>query len=211
MPKIIANKNKFVSRKDSKNISSEVYSPLEDSFLLEKEILSRDLRGKVCLDLGTGSGILAIAMLKAGADFIVCADINPVALKVAKESIFSFLSKNKKNFGGKIFFVETNLFSKIKGAKFDFITFNPPYVPSDVVKWVDLDGGKDGRETINKFITQFVGHLSSSSEVLLLVSSLNKPKNIISILKEKNFSAKIVSSQKLFFEELFVLSINKLN
>jgi release factor glutamine methyltransferase len=190
-------------------ISSQVYPPAEDSFLLEREILSRDLKGKVCLDLGTGSGILAIAMLKAGADFIVCADINKVALKKSRENVHAFVEKEKKGFNGKLFFVETNLFSNLKGANFDFVTFNPPYVPSDEIKWADLDGGKDGRETIYRFISQFAGHLSSSAEVLLLVSSLNKPSQIISSLKKQDFLCKKLSSQKIFFEELTVFSIKK--
>ncbi len=189
-----------------KLISKEIYFPSDDSFLIEKEILKKDLKGKVCLDLGTGSGILAIAMLKAGAKFVVCADINELALKESKKNVLNYL-KETKNFDVIVRFVKSDLFSNLKGIKFDFISFNPPYVPTEEVKWVDLDGGENGREIINKFNTQFVGHLFPHAEVLLLISSLNKPVELISFFEKKGFFADIVSKKKLFFEELLVLSI----
>lgn len=203
-------KKKLVQKKSiSKSlISKEVYVPSDDSFLLEREIRKRNLVGKVCLDLGTGSGVQGIAMLKSGASFVVCADINKNALVESKKNVLKYL-KETKNFDVVVRFVETDLFSNLKGVKFDFIVFNPPYVPSEKIKWVDLDGGKEGSETINKFITQFVGHLSSSSEILLLISSLNNPKKLINIFEKKGFFVDVVSKEKLFFEELFVLSIKK--
>jgi len=188
----------------------EVYSPSEDSFLLEKEILKLDLKGKICLDLGAGSGVQAIAMLKANASVIVCADINPLALIKSKENVLDFLSKHKEYSKTTLIFLESNLFSSLNNYKFDFIAFNPPYVPSEEIKWVDLDGGKDGREVINKFLSSFANYLSSKGEVLLLISSLNKPLEIKSILKKKGFLTKKISSQRIFFEELIVLSIKKI-
>lgn len=191
-----------------KTISKEIYAPSDDSFLLEREVQKRNLEGKVCLDMGTGSGVQAIAMLKSGAKFVVCVDINKNALKESKKNVLKYL-KETKNFDCVVRFVESDLFSNLKGIKFDFITFNPPYVPSEKIKWVDLDGGKEGIEVTNKFIAQFVGHLYSSSEVLLLISSLNNPKKIINNIEKKGFFVDIVSKKKLFFEELFVLSIKK--
>lgn len=188
------------------SISTQVYSPSDDSFLLEKEVLKRNLEGCVCLDLGTGGGIQAIAMLKRGAKFIVCADINKNALKESKKNVLNYL-KETKNFDVVVRFVETDLFSKLKGIKFDFITFNPPYVPSEKIKWVDLDGGEDGVEIINKFNAQFVGQLCLGAEVLLLISSLNNPKKLINSLERKGFFVGIISKKKLFFEELLILSI----
>lgn len=191
-----------------KIISKEIYSPSDDSFLLEREIRKRNLKGKVCLDMGTGGGVQGIAMLKSGASFVVCADINKTALKESKKNVLKYL-KETKNFDCVVRFVETDLFSNLKGIKFDFITFNPPYVPTDKIKWVDLDGGKEGVEITNKFITQFVGQLSLSGEVLLLISSLNNQEKLINNIEKKGFFVDIVSKEKLFFEELLVLSIKK--
>jgi len=193
-------------------VSKEVYSPAEDSYLLEECILKEKLNGKKCLDLGTGSGIQGIAMLKSWAKELTCVDINPVALKESKKNILNYVKNSKKErtqIPGHpkpvISFKKSNLFSSLKKEKFDFIAFNPPYVPSDEVKWVDLDGGETGRETIDKFLSSFSTHLNKNGVLLLLISSLNKPNEIKKKLKELGFSVKVVGKKKLFFEELLVL------
>jgi len=198
-------------------ISKEVYLPAEDSWLLEECILKENLIGKKCLDLGTGSGIQGIAMLKRGAKEVVFSDINSVALKESKKNILKYILEQKKKgtqFTGQsmplVKIKKSNLFSSLKKEKFDFIAFNPPYVPSDEIKWVDLDGGENGRETIDKFLESFSTHLNKKGVLLLLVSSLNKPNEIKSKLKKLGFSVKIVGGKKLFFEELLIIRSVKL-
>lgn len=68
-------------------------------------------------DVGTGSGILAIAAAKLGAGDIQAADFDPVAVKVAKENI----AENHEENHIKIF--QSDLFSNIEG-KADFIIAN---------------------------------------------------------------------------------------
>ena len=193
-------------------VSKEVYSPAEDSFLLEGCVLKEKLTGKKCLDLGCGSGIQSVALLRAGAKIVVAVDINENALKVTQKNAANFLKKQNKsktktqNIGHFQEFcaLKSNLFSDILGS-FDFIAFNPPYVPSEEVKWVDLDGGEKGRVVIDKFLKNVRPHLKEGGVLLLLVSSLNNPKEIIEVLEKDNFSVKIVGKKKLFFEELIVL------
>ncbi|MDD3159553.1 MAG: methyltransferase [Candidatus ainarchaeum sp.] len=175
----------------------EVYSPEEDSYLIEKCILEENLTNKKCLDMGTGSGIQSKAMYKAGARNIFAIDINYKALFASQ--------KNNHEITQSIRFVESDLFSKISNEKFDFIAFNPPYVPSGKIKWKDLDGGKKGRETIDKFLNQLPNHIVNGSILLLLVSSLNNPDEIIDILENQGFITKIINSKKFFFEEIFVI------
>lgn len=58
-------------------ISSECFAEFIDGL---------DLRGKRVTDVGTGSGILALAAARAGADFVVAADINPNAALTAADN-----------------------------------------------------------------------------------------------------------------------------
>jgi methylase of polypeptide subunit release factors len=58
-------------------ISSECFAEFIDGL---------DLRGKRVIDVGTGSGILAFAAARAGADFVVAADINPNAALTAADN-----------------------------------------------------------------------------------------------------------------------------
>lgn len=191
-------------------ISSEVYPPAEDSWLLEDAILRENLRGLKCLDMGAGSGVQSAAMFRAGALEVLAVDINPAALRAAEKMVAEYNKKIKTQKPGHSFAVlESNLFSKVKG-KFDLIAFNPPYVPTDGVKWVDLDGGLEGRSVINKFIPAVGKHLNQNGAVLLLVSSLNNPQVIESAFFENGFSIKEVSKKKLFFEELIVIKAKKL-
>ena len=190
-------------------VSKEVYSPAEDSFLLEGCILKEKLNGKECLDLGCGSGIQSIALLRAEAKRVVAVDINDNALKVTQKNVTIFLKEQKARNSktqnvGHFLVLKSDLFLNLN-QKFDFISFNPPYVPSDEVKWVDLDGGERGRVVIDRFLPKVHTHLKDGGVLLLLVSSLNEPKEIISMLNEYSFSVKIVGRKKLFFEELIVL------
>lgn len=179
----------------------QVYEPSDDSFLLREAILKENLVDKKCLDMGTGSGFLAIAMNEAGSKNICCVDINYKALFVAQQ--------NTKEIKNCVRFIESDLFDSLKGEIFDFIVFNPPYLPSDDIKWKDLDGGKKGRIIIDKFLSQFLGHLSSNGTCLLLISSFNNKNEIISNLKKNKLFVEIILSKKLFFEELFVLRITR--
>src|SRR3989344_2491806 len=90
-----------------------MYTPAEDSYLIEKYV-KEFARGKI-LEIGCGSGILLEAALKKSKD-VIGVDIEEESLAYCKEK-----GLNVKN---------SNLFSNVKG-KFDFIIFNPPYLPED--------------------------------------------------------------------------------
>ncbi len=206
-------------------ISKEIYPVKEDSFLLKDSILLEKLIGKKCLDLGSGSGIQAYAMFSAGANEVISVDINPYVINLLKKTKSQIVGQSMNNpsdlkktniFYNLKFFdfskkkwklIVSDLFSNLNGEKFDFIAFNPPYVPTDEIKWVDLDGGKKGREVIDCFIEQFPKYLSSNGVVLLLVSSLNSLDEVVSLISSKGFNVSIISEKKLFFEILYILRI----
>lgn len=74
------------------------------------------------LDLGTGSGVIAISIaLKKPQWKVVASDISVPALEVAK---INGKSHNLKN----IKFIESDLFSNLKNHKFNIIISNPPYI-----------------------------------------------------------------------------------
>jgi len=80
-----------------------VYKPADDSYLLRDHIRELDLDGKKVLDMGTGSGIIAIEAAKSGAK-VVAADINQEAIDFAR------VKKPKTGFGWRDKFVQSNLF-----------------------------------------------------------------------------------------------------
>jgi release factor glutamine methyltransferase len=73
------------------------------------------------LDLGTGSGAIAISLAEQRPALdIVATDISTKALAVAKE--------NAKRIGVQVSFVESDWFSALRNERFDLIVSNPPYV-----------------------------------------------------------------------------------
>src|SRR2546427_7493230 len=80
-----------------------------------------DLAGKRVADVGTGSGILALAAARAGAASVVALDINPTAAKVAAENAHA------NGLGKPIMAVGSNLLSALTPRPlFDVILSSPP-------------------------------------------------------------------------------------
>lgn len=197
----------------SLDIPSRVYIPSEDTDLLlnvlEEEIIKRNKTFKKAIEIGAGNAFLSLEIYD-NVNQLYSTDINPIVID------YLLNVKDKYNLE-KMKVIYSNLFDSIEeNEKFDLIVFNPPYVPTedlekedDSINGYDLavNGGKDGREIIDSFLEKLPNHLEREGVCYLLVSSLNNPVEIIENLKLKKLNAEIVSSQKLFFEELFVLRI----
>ncbi len=182
-------------------MNSEVYEPAEDSFLLSQAIPENKIKGKNCLDVGTGSGYQAIELAKRGADKILAIDINPKAIEAAKKNA---LKENIKN----IEFIESNLFSKVKD-RFDLIIFNAPYLPGEGEMNLALDGGEKGNEIILRFLDKLDKHLEALGECYLLFSSLSDSEEIYGRIKKLKLDCNQIGHENLFFERLIVIKITK--
>ena len=118
-------------------VNEKVLIPrFETELLVEKTInyiksKFNDISSLNILDIGTGSGCIAITLKKELGCNIVAADISAEALVVARD--------NAKKSGVDISFVCSDVFSNIKG-KYDVIISNPPYISRDeIVEKVVLD------------------------------------------------------------------------
>lgn len=143
-----------------------IYRPREDSSLLEKHV--RKHAAGAVLDVGTGSGIQAIAaaeIKKVGS--VLAVDIQKGVIDYCRKCI-----KNRK-----IAFMQSDLFAKVRG-KFDTIIFNPPYLPEDIkVSDITIEGGKKGYEAIERFLNNANKFLNPDGIMLMVFSSLsNKAK-----------------------------------
>jgi release factor glutamine methyltransferase len=178
--------------------SGKIYEPAEDSFLLISALQKTDLKNKNVLEIGTGSGIIALFAARF-AKSVLAVDINPEAIKCAKENA----ARNKiKN----IEFVKSDLFKNIE-EKFDIIIFNPPYLPDDALtKDIALDGGKDGRKVIERFLKDAPKFLNPRGKIFLLESSLSQYEKTLAHFK----NAKIVARQKFDWEELVVIKATQI-
>jgi len=176
----------------------QLYKPREDSFLLQKQV-KKFAKGFV-LDVGTGSGILALeAVKKRTVKKVIAMDIQQKVIDHCQQHII-----NKK-----IQFLKSNLFNEIE-EKFDTIIFNPPYLPQNAkLKDLTLDGGKKGYEVLERFLNEVNDYLKPDGIVLIGFSSLTKKEKIDGIIERNLLSHELLDKKHVFFEDLFVYLIQK--
>lgn len=178
-----------------------IYEPAEDSYLLQKHVRDYAL-GRV-LDMGTGSGILALtAITNPNAQQVLAIDQDDEVVKKLQEKI-------KKERIRKLEVRQSDLFLAVK-EQFNLIIFNPPYLPQDEgVTDKAIYGGKKGWEIADKFFHDVSCHLYPSGKILLLFSSLTNKQKIEEIISHHQFLWKEIDSMKVAFEELYVYEVWK--
>lgn len=148
-------------------VSPDVLIPRQDTEILVEYIIEFvSQKDKVSiLDIGTGSGCIAISLAHYIKNSrVVAVDISKGALKIAR--------KNAQNCGveERIVFIESNLFENVPIQKFDIIVSNPPYIPNQVIAGLDrqvkdfepkiaLDGGEDGLDFYRRIVKESVDFL----------------------------------------------------
>lgn len=151
-------------------INENVLDPRGDTETLIELIL--DCKFENMLELGTGSGAIAITVL-AERPKVTCVatDISEYALKTA--------STNSKRHGveSRLKLLHSNWFEKISGS-FDVIVSNPPYISSEeyaqlsaeVVKYdpkISLTLGGDGLEAYREILSRALEKLSKNGHIFL--------------------------------------------
>lgn len=157
-----------------------IYLPDEDSVFLLETIL--EFRAKKFLDMGTGTGFIAIEYKrKYPESYVVGADISERAIRYAEAKA--------KEMGVRVNFVVSDLFENIS-ERFDLIVFNSPYLPDDGMEY-DPTVIDDG--VVKRFMEVAPEYLNPNGKALILVNNLTESETGDWILYK---------SKRLFFEEL---------
>lgn len=146
-------------------INKNVLIPRPETELLVDEILKLYLENKSILDIGTGSGVIAITLALESNARIYASDISINALKVAKQ--------NALNFKADIEIYLSDVFDKIPSEKkFDIIVSNPPYLTEQEYSEADkllyhepknaLVGGDKGYEIYERIIVEARNRLKAN-------------------------------------------------
>ncbi len=185
------------------NVNKNVLIPrYETEYLVEKTIgyANKIFNKKInVLDLGTGSGCIAIALSKNINSDVIGIDISDKALEVARLNAY----KNNIN----IKFIKNDMLNNIKD-KYDLIISNPPYISKDevIMEMVDKyephealyapNNGLYYYESIlknisnnlnNKFLIAFeIGYTQAKD----IKDIINKYLNNVNIIVEKDLSGK---------------------
>ena len=145
---------------------------------------------KSFLDVGTGSGVIALtlALKKPEAKVIAC-DLSPQALALAGEN------RTRHSLESRVELIESDLLASVHGI-FDTIIANLPYIPAAEIPSLArevlhdpvsaLDGGNDGLRLIDRLADQLPAKLSPGGFVALEIGHDQSDK-VISLLKDRGF------------------------
>lgn len=167
-------------------VDNRVLVPRPETELLVETLIDKAQPGARILDLGTGSGCIAIAIKKERPDLRVTAsDVSDAALTVA--------AANAKRHKADIRFIQSDWFDAIAG-EFDAIAANPPYVADRDTALGELRfepkaalaGGRDGLDALTMIVRQAGAHLRPGAW-LLLEHGHDQAPTVAALLKEQGF------------------------
>jgi release factor glutamine methyltransferase len=162
-----------------------------------------DLTGKRVADVGTGSGILALAAARAGAASVLAIDVNPNAAGAAADNA------GANGLGGRVRAVGSNLLSALAPRPiFDVIFSSPPSFagePRDVADraW---HAGPNYRD-IAPFFHQARERLAPGGCVYVLLSTDSDLALLGRLIREAGFAARLVSERSIFIESLVIYEL----
>jgi release factor glutamine methyltransferase len=157
-------------------VSQAVLIPRPDTEWVVTECLrlAKGLTAPAILDVGTGSGCLAVAIASRNKSARVTAvDVSPDALAVARRN------GERHGVADRIEFLQGDLFAPLPpGARFDLILSNPPYIPHgdlaglaadvrDHEPLLALDGGPDGFAVLDRILAGAPAHLTAGGHLIL--------------------------------------------
>ena len=173
-------------------VSESVLVPRPETELLVEMVLTIAPKNATLLDLGTGSGAIALAIAKERPDIKVSAsDFSATALEIAR--------KNARSLNLNLTFFHSNWYESLPRKNWDLLVSNPPYV-SESDPHLDalekepkeaLVSGTDGLEAIRHIVrgsSSFLnpqGHLLiehgfNQSEAVSRIFIANSFKNVVS-------------------------------
>jgi len=162
-----------------------------------------DLRGKQVADLGTGSGILALAAARAGAANVTAIDINPTAALTAADNA------RANGLGDRFTAVCSNLFAGLApGAIFDVIISSPPSFPGEPRDIADRAwyAGPNYRD-IAPLFDQARERLAPGGRVYLLVSSDSDLDLFSALILRAHFRPRLVAECSILIESLIIYEL----
>lgn len=159
------------------HVEPGVLIPRADTEILVEKALAWIKPGARVLDIGTGSGAIAVSLAKLGRQAQVTAvDVSDRALEIAR--------RNAEHNGAAVEFVKSDCFSALKGRKYDMIVSNPPYISEDEMRGLmpevtrepelALFGGADGLDFYRRISREAPEYLNEGGCLLFEIGWLQK-------------------------------------
>jgi release factor glutamine methyltransferase len=168
------------------------YLSSDDSALLRQAL--GGYHGGTCLEIGFGSGS-NLPLLCDRFDEVAATDI----LRATRASEGSDCAD----------LVYCDRAACFRDSSFDFVVFNPPYLPSNGVVDPTVDGGRGGIEVPEMFMEEAIRVVRPSGTILFMLSSEGDVSGFLRYCERRGFPVKPLRERGLFFETLFVYEAKK--
>ena len=162
-----------------------------------------NLRGKRVADIGTGSGILALAAARAGAASVTAVDVNPNAALTAVENA------RANGFGDRLTAVCSDLLSALALDRcFDVIISSPPSFPGEPLDLADRawHAGPNYRDVAPLF-DQARQRLAPGGRMYLLVSSDSDLDLFGALIRKAGLQAHLAAERSIWIESLMIYEL----
>jgi release factor glutamine methyltransferase len=174
-----------------------VYAPQEDTDLLAGALSEEPLApGADVLDVGTGSGALALEAARRGTR-VTAVDVSWRAVCAARWNAWRARLPVRVRHG--------SLFDPVHGQSFDLIMTNPPYVPAPAGgreprgparAW---DAGGDGRLVLDRICREAPALLRPGGVLLMVHSALSDPGRTLTHLRATGLKASVTRRRRIPF------------
>jgi release factor glutamine methyltransferase len=166
-------------------------------------IAQLDLTGKRVADVGTGSGILALAAARAGAASVVAVDINPNAARTAAENAHA------NRLGERVVALCSNALSALAPRPvFDVILMAPPIHSGEPLDLADraLQAGPQYCD-VALFFEQARERLAPGGCAYILMSSNSDRAVLHAMIDRAGLRARLAAERSILIETLFIYEL----
>jgi release factor glutamine methyltransferase len=163
-----------------------------------------NVSGKTFLDVGTGSGAIAVMAAKRGA-IVTAIDLSKIAIENA------LLNVKQNNVD--VIVVHSDLFSNVSQTAFDFIFINPPYYPRIPASEAELAWYcGDNFQYYHKLFSTMPAFIHSQTIVVMVLSKGCDLERIFQIAESNKFKFQVLQEKSVLFDEKnFLYQLTKIN
>lgn len=184
-------------------IPPQVFHPgfFSSTLILLQYINRLSLQNKNLLELGAGSGLIAIQAAKQGA-VVTATDINPIAVK------YLHINSVQNNVSPAI--IRSDLFAAIPKQSFDIIAINPPYYKKEPITFGDYAWfcGENGQYFSGLF-SQLAGYIHDKTETIMVLCDGCDIAMIEEAADRNGFKLQLKLTKQNMLEKNFIYKIEK--